>query len=223
MMVFQILIYLMLLLISILMLMLVMPIYYGFSGTKEDMLIIGVEVFGPLKWMHLVFKTEDMTTSELNLRFLGIPIRFRGRKKHFPDGEKTKMDIKNVKNHKKRQEAGRELFMKIFELSTMILKHIKPRRFELKGRYGFNDPYHTGILCALVNSIIPNGKKNNVDLIPVFDEEIIEGNFILEGYIVPGYLFYLFIKIIVLPKIKKASRLFFRGMVNKIYPYPVNK
>ena len=113
--------------------------------------------------------------------------------------------------------------MKIFELSTMILKHIKPRRFELKGRYGFNDPYHTGILCALVNSIIPNGKKNNVDLIPVFDEEIIEGNFILEGYIVPGYLFYLFIKIIVLPKIKKASRLFFRGMVNKIYPYPVNK
>ena len=50
-----------------------------------------------------------------------------------------------------------------------------------------------------------------------------EGNFILEGYIVPGYLFYLSIRVIVLARFQKELKLFFRGMVNKIYPYSVNK
>lgn len=223
MMVFQILIYLMLLLISILMLMLVMPVYYGFSGTKEDVLILEAEVFGSLKWIHLVFRMRDMTTNELNLKFLGIPIRIMDKKKHPHIEEKTKKDVKSIKTYKKRPKVSKELLMQIADLFTETLKHIRPRRLEIKGRYGFNDPYHTGIACALVNSIIPQVNKCKIDLVPVFDGEIMEGNFILEGYIVPGYLFYLSIRVIVLPRFKKELKLFFRGMVNKIYPYSVNK
>ena len=142
MMVFQILIYLMLLLISILMLMLVMPCILWFFGYKGRCFNSRGRGFGPLKWIHLVFRMRDMTTNELNLKFLGIPIRIMDKKKH-PHEEKTKKDVKSIKTYKKRPKVSKELLMQIADLFTETLKHIRPRRLEIKGRYGFIDPYHT--------------------------------------------------------------------------------
>ena len=91
MMIFQILIYLMLLLISILMLSACNArILWFFGCTKEDVLILEAEVFGPLKWIHLVFRMRDMTTNELNLKVPWHSYKNYGQKKHPHIEEKTK-------------------------------------------------------------------------------------------------------------------------------------
>lgn len=218
MIILQIFIYLLLFLISILILLLAMPIYYTLSGIKEDMVIIKAQIFGPLKWICLTFKMRDMTEKKLGVRFLGIPIKIKDNKKDAPIGSKVKRNNKGKKTRENGRKPAEGIPAGIVNLIVRALRHIKPRRLEVKGRYGFNDPYHTGIACSLINTIIPHKDKYNVNLIPVFDEEVIEGKFITEGYIVPVYLFWLFIKVFVLSRLKKAFNKSFRGRFKRSVP-----
>jgi hypothetical protein len=74
----------------------------------------------------------------------------------------------------------------------------------VEGRYGFEDPYYTGLACAVINCTAPHGDKYNINLTPVFDDEIIEGNYIIEGRIVPAVLLWIFVKVFVVPGLKDS-------------------
>lgn len=91
---------------------------------------------------------------------------------------------------------------KIFKAIDGFWKHTRPMRLEAEGYYGFEDPYYTGLACALINCTSPHGDKYNINLTPVFDEEVIEGSFIVEGRIVPAVLLWILARVFIISELK---------------------
>lgn len=106
MIVVQILLYILLFILTVLLIILAMPIYYAASGIKKDTVLLKAEVFGPLKWLHLIFKMQDINEREMQLRIFGIGINIKGRKVSSEDKDKVKQKLK--KEMKERKEKGRK-------------------------------------------------------------------------------------------------------------------
>ncbi|MEL1135737.1 DUF2953 domain-containing protein [Desulfitobacterium sp. THU1] len=77
-----------------------------------------------------------------------------------------------------------------------VLKHCQPQTLSLSAKVGFSDPMVTGLLYALLSQFYPFCQKYSVQLQPVFDEEGLEGNFLIGGrlwfptllYLILGFL-----------------------------------
>ncbi|MGI6007824.1 MAG: DUF2953 domain-containing protein [Ruminococcus sp.] len=63
-----------------------------------------------------------------------------------------------------------------------LLRHVMPRKVKGYVRFGFEDPAMTGQTLGAVSLILPL-YKTGFQVIPVFDEKILEGNFLLKGRI----------------------------------------
>lgn len=63
-----------------------------------------------------------------------------------------------------------------------LLYHIRPRKFRLYIRYGFEDPSYTGQLYGFYNSLygIHLGKP---DIVPDFEHSCFEGDYLIKGYV----------------------------------------
>jgi hypothetical protein len=123
--------------------------------------------------------------SKLHVRLLQIRIEINKRK-NMKLSPKT--DSKDLKNDKKTRIRGSFLDKDFLKPAIKALKelfyHIKPRRFKLEGRYGFEDPFYTGIALASFNIIQPLFTNYDVNVCPVFEEEIFEGNFLIKGRLI---------------------------------------
>ncbi len=75
------------------------------------------------------------------------------------------------------------------------LKHIKPKRLEIEGRLGFEDPYITGIACAVLNVFHQEFKMTNINVNTVFDEEVFEGKGLIKGRVVLVYMAYIALRL----------------------------
>ncbi len=63
-----------------------------------------------------------------------------------------------------------------------LLKHYRPRRMKGYVRYGLEDPYHTGLVLAALSWIYPFFGKE-LEIIPEFEQQVLEGKLSIKGYI----------------------------------------
>jgi hypothetical protein len=194
--------YIILSLLSILLLVLVLPIYYAASGQRQDTAFLKAEVFGPLKWCYFTYELKGIMQDEKHLSIFGINVNIQGNKSHKKDDKDKKEKKEKKKDNKKSKKREKGFLLKILAMVQDFWKHIKPRLLLVEGRFGFEDPYHTGIACAIINCIAPYGDKYNINLTPVFDGEVIEGRFEIEGKIVPAVILWIFAKAFVIPRLK---------------------
>ncbi len=87
-----------------------------------------------------------------------------------------------------------------------LIKHYRPRKMKGYVRYGFEDPYHTGLVLAVLSWFYPFfGTK--LEIIPEFDQQVIEGKLSVKGYIRGIHL------------LKTAIRLLFDKNTKQTYEY----
>lgn len=94
--------------------------------------------------------------------------------------------IKDEENKKTIKFIKKELFV--------ILKHIKPKILKLNVRFGFNDPSNTGILLGIL-SMLRFLYKKNIQLVPDFENAIVEGEYSIRGRIYGITMLVRFIKL----------------------------
>lgn len=81
----------------------------------------------------------------------------------------------------------REAIRFLKEKGKGLLLHILPRKVRGKVVFGFDDPSLTGQVLALAGAIYPLYKER-LQLTPVFDRQVLEGEVKLSGRVFGGYL-----------------------------------
>ncbi|MCC8060241.1 MAG: DUF2953 domain-containing protein [Clostridiales bacterium] len=66
-----------------------------------------------------------------------------------------------------------------------LLRHVRPRKMKGRVRFGFDDPYTTGQILTVVSPFYGWYAKN-VQIIPVFDGQALDGELVLRGRICIG-------------------------------------
>lgn len=79
-------------------------------------------------------------------------------------------------------EGNRAAFSLIIEQVLVILRHIRPQKYKGYIRFGTGDPALTGQLLGIFGVFIPI-YKDNIRIIPDFEELVFEGNIFLKGRI----------------------------------------
>lgn len=196
--------YILLLLLLIVITVLVIPIEYLVSGQKYDNASISAEIFWFFKGIHVRFYKKDSKNHEFSFKILGLNLK-PGEKKKTKD---NKMHVKKKK--KEGKDAGRffnrDFIEQILRAVKDILGHLKPELFYAEGLYGFDDPYHTGIACALINSLMPYSEGFKIKLTPIFDEEILKGKFIIKGKVILGVLVYIAVRFFLSSAVRRTFR-----------------
>ncbi|MEG0720413.1 MAG: DUF2953 domain-containing protein, partial [Lachnospiraceae bacterium] len=78
--------------------------------------------------------------------------------------------------------SHKKAFRKVKKEAIRLLGFMKPKRFQIKAHYGFDDPYLTGKILAYISLIYPFF-GNYIEIEPDFEEEILEGNIAFKGRI----------------------------------------
>lgn len=73
-----------------------------------------------------------------------------------------------------------------------ILVYLKPKKIKGNLRFGFEDPYKTGVVLAVLSVLYPVYQEN-VNIYPDFEEQIIKGDLMIKGRI----RIFFFVKVIV--------------------------
>jgi hypothetical protein len=147
MIILTILAYIIIFIIALIAIILVIPIEYSCNGYKYEKTFIEAKV----KWLfgavNFVFSYESGKGMFNRIKFFGI------------SPNQTKKD--HVKKEKKKKEKKRfgkigislmkEVFKEGLEAVKKIFDKIKPKKFMLTARVGFDDPYNTGVMRALLS------------------------------------------------------------------------
>lgn len=85
---------------------------------------------------------------------------------------------------KRRKKKSYSLNLRVLlSIARDILNHVKPQRLHGQLRIGFEDPYHTGLLGALLYATPVS--MGQVIITPVYEDEVLEGWFQAEGRVIP--------------------------------------
>lgn len=114
--------------------------------------------------------------------------RLKSIKKRLGQFDKKKKKIfKSIKDEKNR------LAIKIlFKLLIKLLKHILPQRVKGRVEFGFEDPATTANIVGYISLLHPKYYKR-VEIIPVFNNEIIDINLDIRGRIQLVYILYILV------------------------------
>lgn len=114
--------------------------------------------------------------------------RLKSIKKRLGQFDKKKKRIfKSIKDEKNR------LAIKIlFKLLIKLLKHILPQRVKGRVEFGFEDPATTANIVGYISLLHPKYYKR-VEIIPVFNNEIIDINLDIRGRIQLVYILYILV------------------------------
>ena len=117
--------------------------------------------------------------------------------------KKDKLEKKS-KTKTKTKIPSKEFFIQMFSLMKEVFKVIKPKEFIAKGTYGFEDPSITGILSFVlifINEVMPRAQ---IDLNPVFEEEIMSVEMSTYGRVSLITLIFLMIKYVFKKEVRKV-------------------
>lgn len=73
----------------------------------------------------------------------------------------------------------KEIIKQIIKLTKNVIKAIKFKKIKINLNYGFDDPYTTGKICAIISIILPSFSEKiikDINLIPNFQEKQLNGN-----------------------------------------------
>lgn len=112
----------------------------------------------------------------------GMLSRVRGRLRRIREGIRRLAARRDQLMAFLRDEANRRTFQLVKRQAFRILRHIRPSRLEGRLRFGFDDPYHTGQALQAAALLMPL-YRDRVQIIPVFEEEVLEGELKMRGRI----------------------------------------
>lgn len=105
-------------------------------------------------------------------------------------GKSKKEEIQKFLKNEKTQKAYRDC--KYYTKNTIL--HIIPRKLKGEIQFGFEDPAKTGELLSILSLGLPI-YKNNIRIIPYFDQVKLEGKLSGKGRISVGYCCYIFLRV----------------------------
>ena len=119
--------------------------------------------------------------------------------------QKIQYIFKNIKKYIGilQSEEFKESFALCKDSLVRLFCMIKPRKVKIKATAGLGSPDKTGYMCAAIGVISPFFKKQ-IQVIPDFENFVIEGNAVVKGRI------YLFVVLII------AIKLFFDKNIRKV-------
>ncbi|UWP59677.1 DUF2953 domain-containing protein [Ruminococcus gauvreauii] len=141
------------------------------------------------------------------LRMLGIPAKIRSVFRKF------KLTITEIYAKIKKwksflaDETTKEAIRFLWTTSKSLLRHLIPRRAKGYIKFGFDDPALTGQALGVCGLIVPL-YKTKLQVIPVFDQEILEGRIVLGGHILGVVLLRLGWRVYRSKSVKKTIRRF---------------
>ncbi len=191
--------------ICLVLLVMMMPISYEVFGRWEQ--TFGGEVSlqtGPLR-AFVVFDQEK--EKEFIVSVFGIVMKktsLKGDKEDNKGKDKTRSKGKRKKRERKRPFGISDLAVlndkgflaELFKTVKLIICRILPRKCEVKGTLGFDDPYYTGLLAA-VRAAIPG-----IRITPDFTGEVRDLRMYVLGRIRPIVLFFYILRFIVSKRVR---------------------
>lgn len=87
-------------------------------------------------------------------------------------------------------EMHRKAFFRVKKEVFWFFGKLKPGKVQVKVRYGFEDPYHTGKVLAGLSMLYPF-LGGSAEIIPDFEHKVLKGSLYVKGHIRLSYLAYL--------------------------------
>ncbi|WP_026884116.1 hypothetical protein [Clostridium akagii] len=176
---FKILLIILIVFITISIIVLVVPYTYDINYNISNDIngIVSVKFFwGLVKFQHERFQNKN------NFKIYLFNLRIYNKKceeeKEVAVGEKTNSKVKKTLNLK---YIGYKLIKKTVGFLYEIGNLIKPKKFVIRGTYGFDDPLVTGVIASLVPIVKTIVSPVDIDLSPSFLDENINININCEG------------------------------------------
>ncbi|MFZ5986815.1 MAG: DUF2953 domain-containing protein [Bacillota bacterium] len=171
--------YLILILLVLLLMVLFIPFNYLFEARKYDDALIRFRVSW-LKGLAGFFYIKALNRKAcMYISLFGLKIGINAKGK----AREEKVEEKEHKENNLQDFLDLDFLKCLIDSLKKILKHIKPKKFILKGRIGFEDPYYTGTVCALTNIFYTQLQDASIKIETVFDDEVIEGECLVQGRI----------------------------------------
>ena len=104
-----------------------------------------------------------------------------------------------------KDESNRAAFKVVKSEIIRILKSIRPRKYKADLRFGFEDPSFTGELLGIIALLYPK-LKDDVRVIPDFENKVFEGSIYLKGRIVVCNFIFSAIRLLLNKDIKKVIK-----------------
>lgn len=185
--------YLLLFLLFILALAIIVPFEYVLSGERY----MYYQVQGQFMWLFrsvkLSFKKEQAQESTFSIQLFGfrkvMDIKDHDSTSSIPVKKKEKKQKKKATIEKKKKRMdwkaflNRGLLEEAFGFIKEFMLHMAPEKLECTGDFGFEDPYHTGISCAVLSAVSPLLESYGLYLTPHFEGPKLEGRFYIKGKI----------------------------------------
>ena len=94
-----------------------------------------------------------------------------------------------------KDKGNQAAFLMVKDRLMDLLKHIFPKKCKGRFRFGFDDPYDTGRILTYAAPFY-GLYRGKVELIPVFEEQVLEGELEVGGRVRLGYLVFVGIRIL---------------------------
>lgn len=177
------------LLILLLAIILFIPFKYYCAGEKFDSAVLQGYIswlFGGIK-MKFNYCSDNGFTMIMNL--FGMKKSIDNKDKSSQDRQTEKDKINKEKTKKTAYSyLTKQVIEKGIQTVLKMLNHCKPGKLILNATIGFDDPMYTGLLCGLYSTGNAILDKYQIHLQTTFDDEVLEGNFVIGGRIQIFYL-----------------------------------
>ncbi len=187
----KIILYILLVLVLLLLTVLFIPFKYNINGEKMESTSLEGSVswlFGGVK-MRFNYNSENGTSTMMSL--MGFQKKMDTSKKN-PRNKQIDKATKNDSKKKRVKPAYSYFTYEVLKqgLQSVLktLNYCKPRKFNVDAKIGFDDPMYTGLLCGIQNTGYAFLDKYHIHLKTVFEDEVVEGNFVIGGGIQIFYL-----------------------------------
>lgn len=228
MIVFTVLGYILLFILFVLLLVVLIPLKYKIRAYKDDK--IGCR--GEISWLWPMLKIDfDLGTTgskAMTIRVLAFKKSIdihkveEARKKDKKEKSKLEKDFKRESPISIR-DISKDLIEEIIYMIRDVFRNLKPDKFVIEGIYGFDDPYHTGLVIAVTSSVYPLIKDcSSIKLNPSYRESILEGRLELEGRLIFIVFIFIILKFMFTKPVRKIIKKIFRKKKEeKLYVKPI--
>ena len=181
--------YLLFFLLLLLTFIVLVPFEYYAAGEKYDKANLAIELSWLFRLIHAALILKTGSRAEYFISLFGFKIDKGYFKKNDAGKDSSKKAGRN-KIKKPGQFPDKDFILKTISFIRSIFKRIKPYQFEIDGKYGFDEPYNTAIFCSIAGVFCCREESGKINAVPVFDEEILEGRFLVRGRIIPGLIIF---------------------------------
>lgn len=225
MIILKVLLYILLSILAVFLLVLLIPIDYHIMASKYEIVKYRGKV--TLLWGMLQFSygNDSLSSPHMIIKPLGIPISIDNSKVSSPQKSKVKISKKpeaSLSRSKDKlklllREINKELLFSLLDTIRKIFHFIRPKVFKLKAKYGLDDPYDNALLLAIITSFYPLLKDYEVNLVPSFEDSVLEGELEIRGKIAVVLLLFILVKFMLSKPIRKIIKIIRKNKEEKAY------